>query len=815
MMKETVGINPKNLDEHQSMANVEEVPNLEVVEDSIFKVWKTRIDDAELTPEDLENYLDLLKDIPLSEEPQQAVNFLINLIDKIDNSEQISRNFWSEQEKSRISAYWISDQIDQDGFRLFFLRQIFYIISPKIGELDTRKDNKLREKIAIKFLDSAISDFRSKDPSYFSTFPDPMADDDQYDRGDKYLAMNWHHFEDESGGTELLTDLVRLCGQHKFKQALPKIIDGLDVAYGAYIHREIAETLSSIDADLGADQMLKKLKTTDNEHDRSFYSAILYRMELGQIHVQDGSVQYLEKDFKLQGEQKDKIQIAFRITGDGKIGLFDDQDQLIGYFELGDLTKEEQEPLRQIMDNFDQLAFADPDSDPKIIDDFKKDYLKVYKKFHDETNVRFSDLTIREQVWFYQYLQEAKTEQQNQAKTIAKDFGRDGIKAFISLEMDREAGDKIFAIAQNYDQETAKAIFRKYAELADTVEGVGDYLKNKFGKKNDKDNKTVLNIVKGLLGRGTELLTEYGTRTVEKSKALSKLNQSRTDVVLFTQAFKAVKPDLNEVEGMELVSYNVGELSPEDKKMMLRISRANWVDNVEEERRQEGEETVAEFSQIFKKNNVEFHVLKKDGQVISFLRYELLPNVDPSERPHCYAGSFNVDPDYRGSGIGSAVIDASLNQATKKYVLEATASSIDKVGTKYVEYAGFNIVGTEPLADNLDIVDLKIVCDIEKNKNMHAKKMTHKDLAELYNLQKNKDDARLVQSNEPIIVRVFDPETDNVEVIDCVNNLTASGYIGTRYYFDPNNKKQRYYVFEKDKAVVPEMSHQKALKKAA
>jgi len=802
----------------------------EVLEDQenqqSFDSWKAGIEGVELKPENLCAYLDVLDKIPLLDYPQQSSEFLIDFLARArEDNPAFSSSMDYESLHKRIEDNSLWMDIEEEGYESFFLYHIYNLIEKKLDKIDNSKElDRGRIDLVLTLFRRILEDFNSLYESADGSDNEDLGDSEN-DVEDRYMDefssdipnnekdFDWAFTMDEGVFDEevsynYLKKIIFLCKKFKIKESLSELYKVADSDPSLIFIRELADAFSEIDPNKAAIEMLKRLKNSERDINRAYYSKILYLMEFGKIEVEDGNVKYLERVFRLQGEQKEEIQVAFRITGDGKIGLFDEEENLIGYFELGELFKEEQEPIRQIIDNFEQLALANPDTDPKIIDNFKKDYLQVYKDFHDETNVRFSDLRVREQVWFYQYLQEAGKDKQVKAKQLAKKFGREGIKAFISLELDKNAGDSIFAIAENFDDEIAQAVFKKYSDLVDSTEGVAKYLKDNFGS--DGDDQLVGEITRGLLNRGKDLLVEFARESkklgVDEQKnncdeVLDKLKNSKVDIILFTQAFKTARPELSEVKGMELARFDVSELSEGDKKEMLEISKANWLD-----RGSAGEGVVAEFEEALNTGqDIDFHVLRKDGKVISFMRFEPVKDEAGEVVPnHKYAGSFNVDPNYRGSAIGKAMIEETLNYEADRHVLEATVHPGISVGTRYVEDTGFAITKTLPNYDNSGITFFEIVCDRKKNKLLESRNMEKEQVLELYEAQQGQSTDDLLQTEENIVVRRFDPKIENEQVLDAVDSFASVGYIVARYFTDSKDNSKRYYVFEKDKQIEAE-----------
>src|SRR5690606_28235892 len=101
----------------------------------------------------------------------------------------------------------------------------------------------------------------------------------------------------------------------------------------------------------------------------------------------------LEKKYILP--DKANLNFARRITGDGKIGLFDDRGGMQGYFELGTLSDAETQKQVEMLEVVRELLFTDSETPDDIRQQFLADYTDFYGKvFGEFGNIRLSDLSL-------------------------------------------------------------------------------------------------------------------------------------------------------------------------------------------------------------------------------------------------------------------------------------------------------------------------------------------------------------------------------------------------------------------------------------
>lgn len=96
----------------------------------------------------------------------------------------------------------------------------------------------------------------------------------------------------------------------------------------------------------------------------------------------------------------------------------------------------------------------------------------------------------------------------------------------------------------------------------------------------------------------------------------------------------------------------------------------------------------AEFEEALSKEKSRWYLLYNAGRIVSFMRFDDLPN------RASYAGSLNVSPAMRGSGIGSAFMRSTLDFEGEKRKLEAVVYSKNPMLKHYIEDFGFKITET-------------------------------------------------------------------------------------------------------------------------
>lgn len=256
--------------------------------------------------------------------------------------------------------------------------------------------------------------------------------------------------------------------------------------FGWNVKKHLPHALSRIDASYSAEKILEYLNSSEStesasvgEREEQYYrfdlSQILYRLEIGKIGISENVAEYLGKKYQLTPD-RDDLALAHRITGDGKIGLFDKDEALVGYFELGDLADPTVQRQAEVLDISRELLFADPDADDRIREEFLQTYLTFFQDvFFKETHIQSNNLSLREQLWFFQFLKQADADTRSRVERLTKKFGEDALKCFVSFESDPQILEQLEIIATHMGEADAMIVFHQYAEaetLADDLRSV-------------------------------------------------------------------------------------------------------------------------------------------------------------------------------------------------------------------------------------------------------------------------------------------------------------------------------------------------------
>lgn len=446
---------------------------------------------------------------------------------------------------------------------------------------------------------------------------------------------------------------------------------------------------------------------------------------------------------------------------------------------------------------------------------------KLSTRMSVEAGIGIHDkLTWREQQW----LSAASEHGVDQDEMVAasKKFGVDFLKTFLSCEYGLEQGKIVIELAEQLPPDTARAIFARYSELVTATEQVERYLEETFKRDSTATPADREAIAERLLRRGKDLLVHFAGQSkasdaIQTGVVLKELDHFRTDVLLFVSAFKVLFKDKGEVnfsdvKGLELETKTLNDLRNTDDstqalvEQMVAVHAQNRLDQGEA-----GKASAKKLKELLHsgKADTQFYILKKDGKLLSFLRFDDIP-----ERPrHKYFASFNVARHYQGGGIGEAMYFTILEREIKENpgtVFEFIFYTKSDAGNLYVN-AGSIITGLDASREYFTAER-----SVARSKDLRSIKMPQKDLVDLRNRQQGATVTELIAQREPVVVKTFAVKEDDDAVKTIVEQLTAAGYVGARFFYENVAvKTKRSYVFELEKVKPNQVIRPEILRQAA
>lgn len=366
----------------------------------------------------------------------------------------------------------------------------------------------------------------------------------------------------------------------------------------------------------------------------------------------------------------------------------------------------------------------------------------IEKKFA----IDITQFPLQTQVYFLHFLSTSSEHQVQRMKKFLQSNNSKSVTvgnkltSFLSLgNGDAHMGEKIIEINEMLPKETADVVFVKYAEIIDSADHVEELLASSFSTDADttasathirakliqKANALLIqsydtirilrfqydvNIGNSILNRehyehsDDVAMTDY--QAIEKEE-IEKLTQSlesvHGEILLFANTFKTLTAEkfittLKEAKTLEFSSSGGEKISQTDHTAMSQMYDRNYPESkgyspAFRELIFHGLEESLE-----KKEGVRFYMLKKDGRLIAFIRFEDLPPAQDG-RPRKYIGSFNMAPELQGSSIGDIMLsDCMALESNGDTVFELYCDATLPISVYYLKH-NFVIHETKNLAD--------------------------------------------------------------------------------------------------------------------
>ena len=321
-----------------------------------------------------------------------------------------------------------------------------------------------------------------------------------------------------------------------------------------------------------------------------------------------------------------------------------------------------------------------------------------YKIFlEDEFKFNLSKFSIQEQFYFLEYIQIQTNKSIKPVKEFTKKYGNNGFRTFLSIEQGgKEMGDKIITLGEKLPKDSAEVLFAKYAELVDIGENVSTELKNTIGKEVPVDFEQVVR--EHLLIKGKDMLSSYGDKAkncegktcIDLAQELTeKLKHAKGSMILFASVCRNLVEqgefDFNDFRDVELVQGK--EFTKKEEELMRFMALENtkqypdklrdfWYGTLDEAiKNPDPKET--------------FIAVKYKGEIAGFMRVKEL------DKNTLYGASFNINPNLKGSRIGTELLKKVIDDYTKTKDFTAEVYEKNPMLDVYTKKFGFEIIKEE------------------------------------------------------------------------------------------------------------------------
>jgi len=606
---------------------------------------------------------------------------------------------------------------------------------------------------------------------------------------------------------ELLDETISVLREIGTPEAAKYILKLAEEVKSGNLIKPIADSLTEIaDVSQSTKMLLERIENEDiGEAEKKYLLRLLFRLELGKIGLSEDGLDYLGRRFNL-GEFNDSANFAQRLTPDGKVGIFDADRNLSGLVQLesedfeSERTGDETRAIsKEVLGITCEMLFTPrPDESEeeraqreKILEEFKANYFDTYiGMFSEQSDLRFNNLNLPEQGWVLRYLHTANEEERTKFFAFIEQFGEDGFRAFRSMEFGPEMAEDILKIAQQMDPESAKLVFNKYSELIATSRETATFVHQNTQNVETSDEE-IQKITLHLLERGKEIIASFASNPGDNDEMIKKLSDARADIILFAETFKTMKEGKAELSLEDFQKFKseiipTDELSEDDKVEMIHIMEQNYSasgDNNESQTLSKLKPMVlSSLSDALSSPKTKFQIVRYDNRIIGFMRF------DQQENDTVHAGSFNIRSFIRGSKIGSAALEATLDQRAATQVIVAEASPRLSITTRYIG-PRFGFVATDIVeAEGTGEVGFEMVRDDKVNPR-------YKGFTTAPQNPINLVEAENTQFDQDVVAVSFDPEQEYETFVAFAKKMFENHvYVLTSY---PREGSRQQATFER------------------
>jgi len=559
----------------------------------------------------------------------------------------------------------------------------------------------------------------------------------------------------------------------------------------------VTDALSAIDPERTTTKILELIGATEGE--KNALIAILYRIEFKRLGVSSDGVEYLNRMYDL-GELNDPNNFVERLTPNGDMGIFNKDQELMKYFNLGDLSDGRRTVRTSVLDFAYDSFFVPRDNETeqergareKYIQEFKSQYSDFSKNGVFSHEIKANNFSLKEQGAAMILLHELGDESKDKLVSLAELEGETGLRVFLRFyELDSGiALEALDVLSQNTDPISTHRILeflesissyvpRLDEEFEHALEESRSYTQlrtpepNRVAVKKEvipEAKRSIISEVHKVLlriaaddGRDPEALKLYVQGINPKAIVIGTILRATRE------SFEAA--DLNEMPFLSLIRYEGGMNSTNDRefvKALRELYKKNYTDKPKLLRR-----LLDGLDKTRKNLSAEFDVVEVDDKPIAFCAYEF------EENHTIHFGKFNVDPDFAGKKLGEQMLEETLDDYAVTNIIKAECDRDTRIACKYLEkgFIAYNEYGLD-----------EITCwDIVRNDHMN-KQLATKSLDKEFIMKHIEPGSwiNLPVADDPEQAKVYATDAASLENKPLRLLSAGKGYAITRMFREKN-----------------------------
>jgi polyhydroxyalkanoate synthesis regulator phasin len=303
-----------------------------------------------------------------------------------------------------------------------------------------------------------------------------------------------------------------------------------------------------------------------------------------------------------------------------------------------------------------------------LVSDFLRNFIE------EDFDLSLSDLSVKEQIYFLQYLKKTSVKEAKTIKSFVSLYGVGGMRTFLSLERgDESLGNNIVAFGQH--DEVAGTVFKYFGELLNSAERAEALVKEVSDCEGEVCKELAKQVSENIINRAQKDL-EKAVRTHDPSEVVAQIEN-------YVAAAKEYVALLQEVGAGKIVKISSSEISLEEQDRMKFLMKANYDKAYPEPENEDFKTAVAKsLEKSFSNPDTSFRVLRDNGKIVSYNRFDTIRDFTGKEVS--YFGSFNADPAY--SGVGGVMLEETIkDQLESGRPMMAHCDPTQAITRKYIE----------------------------------------------------------------------------------------------------------------------------------
>ncbi len=343
------------------------------------------------------------------------------------------------------------------------------------------------------------------------------------------------------------------------------------------------------------------------------------------------------------------------------------------------------------------------------------------EKIEKEFEIKINQLSVREQLQFITFLSSKNLEEMEIIKKAINVLENEKtknvyLKAFLSLEFDKNNGDKLIMIGNSLEQKNAKKVFTKIAELTDLAQEKNKELAEIIFKDNTQ-KELPTNLPTELLRKAHAIILQFSAEleidnqaSEEKiQKLLADLEKSRIDIEIIAALLVATKKELatqniSEIKGVELEVVDgkkLAENEPLAEKLTVMYRANNSHKSEKDLERLLGDfekhkQYKPRFNLIYFDRENKTNPEKSLDNLVGFMRSSSFDGQKELPEGERYFGAMNIDPIlqkfYFGENFLREIMEKEFSSGTKKLIAHVPENGPSHKITKLL---GFETVAEE------------------------------------------------------------------------------------------------------------------------